>query len=1101
MSFDLSRISFDARKDFLGVIMQQGRVQLDADWNEWVAQFARRIQAGTLDTLGRAVVPRETADGFLITANAGVLSIGRGRIYVDGLLAENHGDAPLEWDAALAEQYGEGTIPFLDQPYLPFNAQDANAQSAASRFNRPDFGDGKMLLYLDVWRREVSYLQDPELVEKAVGVDTTGRLQTVWQVKILPNAGDIACTSKDDEITGWQDIIRPSAGRLSTDTGKLDEEENPCHVSPAAGYLGVENQLYRIEIHTPGTPGNASFKWSRDRVESLVTGINPAGNKLTVESMGRDEVLRFNNGDWVEITDDWHELHNRPGELRRIKIENGVDDITRTIQLESALSSGLFPTDGQGKTISSRHTRIRRWDQSGTVYKENGDEYSVLDTSGEIIIPADGSKLFLEKGILVDFSLASEPSLTGGEFKSGDYWLVAARSVDGSIDELDEAPPLGIHHHYARLAVFDPGDGEPDDCRTLWPPVIEGEGCDCTVCVDAALHNSGVATIQQAIDAVKETGGTICLGAGSYEIDKPIAINKAKSIRVRGQGWKTLLLRKSSGNVISIRGGSGVSLENLTVVGSSLDEKMTPMIQASNILDFNLLHANILGIAGAGSTSIAVGLSGFILGGRISRCALAAEGGISNVFDKRDKYMLSAQLDISDSVFWCSERGISFSGMSLHYGALNVRDNLILGTTHSGILARGGAFPGASVDISGNQIYTPGTGINAGCDGLRIQGNEIHGDMKAKSKLSDGISLIAGLDPGNIDNAQIIGNRIHNVRGNGIAIRHRVENAMIKQNVIDGTRLSGLYMEGDGSAGYLSIENNQFRNLGKGFNPRGTPFAGMQLVAVDRVDVVNNVFEKVGRDAAVSLLVAGIAGVYVKEARVAGNRLHGIGPVSSPLTVAGIYFRPPFLHLAIDDNSVSRAADDKETLETATSWLAVFVGSTAIGGTAITDATSIRAAAADNALGTEFNEALGLTHFAGISTFTVDNTHYAISDTRIFVLAPTSLAVSTRGNRLRGEQARGPIVAIAGGESCLFAENHCQMAGNKRNVLGDIAILSGNSVNASNNRLMSVSDGNSLSIKSSESGAVVLGNIVSGKIILNGSSLPAPWAPLNILAH
>ena len=60
MSFDLSRIRFDVRRDFLGVVMQQGRVQLDADWNEWVAQLARRIQAGSLDTYGGNVVPRIT---------------------------------------------------------------------------------------------------------------------------------------------------------------------------------------------------------------------------------------------------------------------------------------------------------------------------------------------------------------------------------------------------------------------------------------------------------------------------------------------------------------------------------------------------------------------------------------------------------------------------------------------------------------------------------------------------------------------------------------------------------------------------------------------------------------------------------------------------------------------------------------------------------------------------------------------------------------------------------------------------------------------------------------------------------------------------------
>jgi hypothetical protein len=95
MSFDLSRIRFDPCRDFLGVFMQQARVQLDADWNEWVAQLARRRQAGSLDILGRAVVPRETPDGFCIKIDGGTLSIGPGRIYVDGLLAENHGGSTV----------------------------------------------------------------------------------------------------------------------------------------------------------------------------------------------------------------------------------------------------------------------------------------------------------------------------------------------------------------------------------------------------------------------------------------------------------------------------------------------------------------------------------------------------------------------------------------------------------------------------------------------------------------------------------------------------------------------------------------------------------------------------------------------------------------------------------------------------------------------------------------------------------------------------------------------------------------------------------------------------------------------------------------------
>jgi hypothetical protein len=71
MSFDISRATFDPWKDYLGVVMQQGRVQLDSDWNEFQAEFLRRLQAGTLDILGQdcpgqAIWPPSTPDGFNI---------------------------------------------------------------------------------------------------------------------------------------------------------------------------------------------------------------------------------------------------------------------------------------------------------------------------------------------------------------------------------------------------------------------------------------------------------------------------------------------------------------------------------------------------------------------------------------------------------------------------------------------------------------------------------------------------------------------------------------------------------------------------------------------------------------------------------------------------------------------------------------------------------------------------------------------------------------------------------------------------------------------------------------------------------------------------
>jgi hypothetical protein len=436
MSGDYSRQRFDPKNDFSGVFMQQGRVQLDADWNELVEILERRRRAETTDTIGRCVVPKETPDGFLIQITGGAVTIGRGRIYVDGLLAENEGQAPLEFDPVLAEERGTLPMPYLEQPYLP---------NAAAIAPLPVDG-GPHLLYIDVWQREVSYLERPDLIEPAVGVDTTTRLQTVWQVRSLLRVGNaVTCATPDDEIPGWQDIIRPSGGRLTTQAIGVTDADDLCLIPPSGGYRGLENHLYRVEIHDAGPLGKATFKWSRDNasVATSVTGI-PSLDTLTVVHTGRDDVLRFNPGDWVEVTDDWREFALLPGIIRQVK---DVVDETQTITLTAPLTAGDFPTDAQGQTDVARHTRLRRWDQQGKVQDASNNlifDLNAPGSNGVIPVPAAGASIILEDGVQITFSIDA----AGGDFRVGDYWVFAARTADASVEQLQagattrHSPPL-----------------------------------------------------------------------------------------------------------------------------------------------------------------------------------------------------------------------------------------------------------------------------------------------------------------------------------------------------------------------------------------------------------------------------------------------------------------------------------------------------------------------------------------------------------------------------------------------------------------------------------------------------------------------------------
>jgi len=1069
MSFDCSRFSFHPWKDFFGVVMQQGRVQLDSDWNEWVAELARRLQAGTLDTVGRAVVPRTTPNGFRILATAGALTIGPGRLYVDGLLAENHGAQPAQWDATLAELTGTGDVPFFGQPYLPFNATDQAAP--ADIFNRPALTGGPHLVYLDVWQREVTHVQEPALVEKAVGVDTTARLQTVWQVKVLAGIDNANCATPDSEVPGWAAVIRPSAGRLTNSTGDVPGDPDPCLVPPTAGYKGLENQLYRVEIHRGGGQGTATFKWSRDNATVATRVIEiQGGNRLVVESVGRDEVLGFHAGDWIEILDDWHELHGRPGLLRRIRSGDGVDAATRSILLEDALPAGLFPVDAQGRTNATRHTRIRRWDQSGLVRRADGSTFHDLNASASsdgIPLPPAGTRLALENGILVEFDL--DPA--GGEYRAGDYWVFAARVADGSIEPLDHAPPRGIHHHYARLAVVTLPDSETD-CRVFWPPEAVGESCDCTVCVHPEGHNAGTATIQQAIDSIRQRGGTICLDTGTYRLDAPLNLEGVRSLRIRGQGWQTLLQGAAAGPLMRIAQGIGVTVENLALVGAAAGGGTTALIEVAACIDLHLVHLAVLGVAAGDATSAAVGLSGSVLAASIRDCTLVAEQGVAALTGERN-YLLTGQCRVTDNVFLCSQRGVSFAGMSLHYGELRLAGNLLLRCSQAGVVVTGGALPAASIAIAGNLMHITGAGVVAGTGGLRIVDNEIVGSGEAAA---DGIVLEPGLDKVSIDRVMIHGNRIRGLRGNGLAIRQTLGRAMIKSNVIEDTGLGALVMERKAGAAYLCLENNQFSNLGAGFNQEGRPFFGVLLADVARADVVNNLFAGVARQANQSPLRAALLAVASGELRVAGNRMFGIGPQSFLGRTVGLAVGASFSQLAVEDNSLARLEGTETT--SAAAWQAIVVAPSGAAQGGPAGGTTVTA--------------------PGVMVLPVKEGYLYLSAFRARILASLARGnTSLRGNRLRGTLTVMPLVEIDDVLSCLFDQNDAELSSvvtaGPAPLVGRIGC---DHASVANNRLVGVTEFPTLSLTARN--FAVLGNLTSGAIQVNGTALPAPWNALNV---
>ena len=98
MKGDFTRFTYSQPDHYSRVLQQQGRVQLDADWNEQVEICAHRDVALAADLIGASGAPRE-GGGFAVScARGGDLKISAGRLYVGGTLCE------LETETTYLEQ-------------------------------------------------------------------------------------------------------------------------------------------------------------------------------------------------------------------------------------------------------------------------------------------------------------------------------------------------------------------------------------------------------------------------------------------------------------------------------------------------------------------------------------------------------------------------------------------------------------------------------------------------------------------------------------------------------------------------------------------------------------------------------------------------------------------------------------------------------------------------------------------------------------------------------------------------------------------------------------------------------------------------------------
>ena len=555
MAGDFSRNTFDPSRHFSGVLMQQGRVLVDAEWNEQIDIQQHRDQTETRDVIGHCGTPK-TEDGFRITQtpSGDDLLIAPGRYYVDGLLCELGGTTvsatfPLTGNHSVIVPYlyldgydltiGQWVqISAAKNPVLLFtkitgidtttltlsvdadisayrNAGAVVLRRAVTYTTQPDYptpkvvlsspphspsggspvnlSDGDYLVYLVAWDREVNALEDPRIREVALGgPDTTERRQTVWQVRFLP------VSSVTSPHLSPSHSSPPTLARCCDDFPEWEK-----FIAPPTGMMNAQTVPPTGDQGPCVLPPTAGFQ----RLENQLYRIEVFQGAST-----RDKSTFVWSRD------------NATVETTIVKVD-GFDIFVTTLGKDDYFSFAggqwveiIFPESelsGQPRFLaqitappdtSGPNPRITLSIKPPAFSQADLSELRLVrwDMTGSV--PANGLPM---KAGWIDVEAGIQVQFLDGSYRTGDFWEIPARTATGDIEwppfqvpNPNPVPqnPLGINRRYCCLAHLNVSSGvwNIHDCRKKFPALTHI--CADDVCYQGACDLPGVTTVQDAID-------------------------------------------------------------------------------------------------------------------------------------------------------------------------------------------------------------------------------------------------------------------------------------------------------------------------------------------------------------------------------------------------------------------------------------------------------------------------------------------------------------------------------------------------------------------------------------------------------------------------
>jgi hypothetical protein len=571
-------------------VAQQGRVTLDRDFNALQGLADERIAADALAIVGPCGTPD---DGFAIS-----------------LPPLSPPGPPLWSPPGSLGPIGPQDFNFLISPgtmyaggqRAVFPPEQAGQAITYSYYDQPDWIDPldpvtfesppgyRELVYLDLAEQEVSAVEDPDLLEVALGgPDTTGRVKLMRRVK-REAVASADCAGAWQEVTSG--FLQNDGRQFDPDTAQLEPvvrlqagftqdvaATGPCDPIATGGYLGADNQLIRVAISHSGSVAAsdpARLLWGYDNASFFyrVTGVSPDGTMLTLAADPPDAFHIPQTGQLVEILAAAAVLGKEPdatdptgarsilrvvaeaqGEVRRLTQPYGPvtpGDPTSYIVLNQPLGPDLIG--------SAAPLFLRVW-QAELSFNPAGDTVALND-------PASGAST----GVQVTISLPP-----GGVAAEGAFWLLAVRPTTPQAvypERLltEPQPPDGPRRWVCPLAVIDWQAGSVTDCRCPFDNLVtltKRPGSCCTVGVSPD-RLGGATTLQSIIDRAAGLAAsvTVCLAQGTYLLAQPLTLTSAHSNMIIESCGGGASLAAAADAVILISGASGLTLRGLDIAAT-----------------------------------------------------------------------------------------------------------------------------------------------------------------------------------------------------------------------------------------------------------------------------------------------------------------------------------------------------------------------------------------------------------------------------------------------------------------------------------------------------------------------------------------------------